>query len=134
MKTKTFLILLAILVVVLAAGGLVIYEKAGPKASLKMGASMIPGIPAGDIAAIHIRNAKENIELVNGNKGWLVQTSYRYPADFSRIKELVDTVREAKIGRSFDSTEEIRKRLDLVFSQRRRRCRRKVRNPYRTEK
>ncbi len=115
MKTKTFLILLAILVVVVAAGGLVIYEKAGPRASLKMGASMIPGIPAGDIAAIHIRNAEENIELVNGNKGWLVQTSYRYPADFSRIKELVDTVKDAKIGRSFDSTEEIRKRLDLVF-------------------
>ncbi len=114
MKTRTFLILLAILVVVLAAGGLVVYEKSGPKASLKMGASMIPGIPTGDIAAIHIRNAEENIALVNGNTGWLVQTSYRYPADFSRIKELVDTVKDAKIGRSFDSTEEIRKRLDLI--------------------
>ena len=38
MKTKTFVILLAILVIVLAAGGLVVYQQSGPKASLKMGA------------------------------------------------------------------------------------------------
>ena len=114
MKTKTFVILLAILVIVLAVGGLVVYQKAGPKASLKMGAPMIPGIPAGDIAAIHIRNPKENIALVNGSKGWVVETSYRYPADFSSIRDLVDTVRDAKIGRSFDATEEIRDRLALL--------------------
>ena len=96
---------------------------------------MIPGIPAGDIAAIHIRNPEENIELVNGSNGWVVQTSYQYPADFSRIKELVDTVKDAKIGRSFDSTEEIRNRLALVSPIDTTAAEGKeTRNPYRTEK
>ncbi|HIJ20428.1 MAG TPA: hypothetical protein HPP58_05215, partial [Deltaproteobacteria bacterium] len=96
MKAKTFGILSAILVVVLAAGALIVYQKARPKASLKMGTPMIAGISAGDIAAIHIRNPAESIELVKGSTGWVVQTRYRYPADFSRIRELVDTVKEAK--------------------------------------
>ena len=105
---------MAILVIVLAAGGLVVYQQSGPKASLKMGAPMIPKIPAGEIAAIRIRSPEENVELVNGNKGWVVQTVYRYPADFSRIRELVDTLKDAKIGRSFDAADEIRNRLALV--------------------
>ena len=114
MKTKTFVILLAIFVIVLAVGGLMVYQKTRPGASLKMGAPMIPEIPAGEIAAIRIRSPEENIELVNGNKGWVVQTAYQYPADFSRIRELVDALKDAKIGRSFDAGEEIRNRLALV--------------------
>ena len=114
MKAKTFGILSAILVVVLAAGALIVYQKARPKASLKMGTPMIAGISAGDIAAIHIRNPAESIELVKGSTGWVVRTRYRYPADFSRIRELVDTVKEAKIGRSFESTGEIQNRLALL--------------------
>lgn len=113
MKTKTFGILLFILVVIVAAGALVIYQKDDSSQALVMGMPMIAELHAGDIAAISIKTPTESIVLVNGSNGWIVETRFKYPADFSRVRGLVDTVRDAKVGRSFDSSEEIRHRLAL---------------------
>ncbi len=114
MKAKTFTVLSIVLVAALAAGGLILYQKTRSKGSSEMGAPLIAEMPAGDIAAISIQTPKETVDLANETDGWVVQTRFQYPADFSRIRELVEAVKEAKVGRSFESSQEIRERLSLL--------------------
>jgi hypothetical protein len=44
---------------------------------------------------------------------WVVSNRFNYPADFSKIADFVKKLKEAKVGRHFESSEEILKRLSL---------------------
>ena len=113
MKAKTFVILSAFLIVI-SAVAFIVYQKERPTPSSEMGTPMIAEIPAGEITTIRMKTPQESIVLEKRSKGWVVQTRFQYPADFPRIMDLVNTVRDAKIGRSFDSSQEIRSRLGLI--------------------
>jgi len=45
--------------------------------------------------------------------GWVVKNRFNYPADFSKISDFVRNLREIKIGRQFESSEDTLKRLSL---------------------
>lgn len=112
MKFKTFALLLIIFCILLAAVLLTSHrKKTGEQAG--MGAKLFTGLAAGDIAAIAITSPEAAAGLKQTPNGWVVETRFNYPADFSKVAELVQKLSSAKVGRTFPSSPEIQARLSL---------------------
>ncbi len=113
MKPKTLVILLVILAVLAGAGALLIHSGDTGTSSEEMGMYLIEKLPANDIGSVVIETPSSVVSLKKGDNIWVVQERFGYPADFARLSEVVRTLKEAKIGRKFDASEEILKRLSI---------------------
>jgi hypothetical protein len=78
-----------------------------------MGAYFIEQLPANDIASIVIKTPTAAVSLKKAADAWIVEERFGYPADFARISELVRTLKEVKVGRKFDASDKVLKRLSL---------------------
>ena len=89
MKRKHFLIL-AILAVVLALGGVAyqLSQSAG-WSSAKSGREMFPNLPVNDVAKIQIQTGSDKLTLQRQSGGWRVVERGGYPADFTKIRDLL---------------------------------------------
>ena len=113
MKLKTIGVLL-VAVIVLAGLAVVILKPADKKKTESaLGQTLFEALPVGDIEQIRITGSDGKISLRQTEKGWVVIERSGFPADFSRIAELVKKVQQLSIGRSFQATEEIQTRLSL---------------------
>ena len=113
MKLNTIGVLL-IAVIVLAGLAVVILKPADKtKTESALGRNLFEALPVRDIEQIRITDSDGKISLQQTEKGWVVTERSGFPADFSRIAELVKKVQQLKIGRSFQVTEEIQTRLSL---------------------
>jgi len=113
MKTRTLIFLLMILGI-LAGAGLLANRMMAPKPpKQRMGESLFPKLPVNRISSILIKSPKDTVSLVKGKDRWVVKSRLDYPADFDKITNLVRKLMEVKIGRSFPSSEDSRKRLSL---------------------
>ncbi|MBW1781243.1 MAG: DUF4340 domain-containing protein [Deltaproteobacteria bacterium] len=113
MKTKTLVILLVILGVLAGTGTLLIYSRDMRSPSGAMGAPLLKGLPANDIASIVIQTSNTAVCLEKKADSWIVKERFNYPADFSKISDLVRTLKEVKVGRKFEASEKVLKRLSL---------------------
>jgi len=113
MKPKTLVLLMVVLVVLAGAGALLMYSHETGSTSGEMGAFLFEQLPANDITSIVIETSTSAVTLKKGADGWIVAERYGYPADFSRISDLVRTLKKIKIGRSFGASDEVLKRLSL---------------------
>ena len=113
MKLKTFAILLITCCTLLAVVLLTTRPKKTAEHPADMGAKLFTRLAAGDIAAITITSPEATATLKQTPNGWIVENRFGYPADFSKIAELVQKLSEAKIGRSFPASPEIQARQSL---------------------
>ncbi|MEW6671163.1 MAG: DUF4340 domain-containing protein [Thermodesulfobacteriota bacterium] len=113
MKLKTFAILLIICCILLAAVLLTTRQKKTTETAANMGAKLFTGLSAGDIAAITISGPEGAARLKRTPNGWIVENRFDYPADFSKVAELVKKLSDAKVGRTFPASPEIQARLSL---------------------
>ena len=113
MKIKTLVILLILLGVLAAAGALIIHLQTSSSSSGEMGAYLLEQLPANKVASIVIETPADTVSLMKKGESWVVEERFGYPADFSKISELVRTLKKVKVGRSFESSEKILKRLSL---------------------
>ena len=87
MNQKQFAILLA-LVVVLGAAGLVLYRhnsSSWQSANQSIGKKLLGDLPINDVAAIVIKSGTNELNLVKKDNLWRVQERSDYPADYSII-------------------------------------------------
>lgn len=112
MKPKTFAILL-IVVCILAAVAMMTSRTKRTEGLTVMGTRLVSALPLGDIAAITITSPEAAVNLTSTSDGWTVANRFGYPADFSKISELVQQLSGAKVGRSFAMTPEVQARLAL---------------------
>ncbi|QTA84317.1 DUF4340 domain-containing protein [Desulfonema magnum] len=113
MKLKTFVILL---VVCCALGGVAyftMYQKETENKQVKMGEKLFPDFPVNDVAAITIKSHEDSVALKKGEPVWVVENRFNYPADFSKITDIVKKLKDSKLGRSFKADDEKRSRLAL---------------------
>ena len=88
MNKKQFIVLL-VLVVVLGAAGLKVYQK--NKASYQgggrktVGAKLLGELPVNDVAAIEIKGGTNQLDLVKKDNLWRVKQRHDYPANFGEI-------------------------------------------------
>ena len=113
MKTRTLIILLIILGFLAGVGALIIRLKAMDRSKEDLGALLFGDLPANEIVSITIQGAKDSVSLAKEEDRWIVVDRFHYPADFSQIIDLVRGLKEVKIGRQFESSEETHKRLSL---------------------
>jgi len=113
MKPKTLLILLVILGLLAGAGAVLIRSRNANAPSEGMGAYLFEPLPVNDIASIVIQTPGEKVSLRREADSWIVKERFNYRADFSRISDLVRSLKEVKTGRRFDASEAVMKRLCL---------------------
>jgi hypothetical protein len=113
MKSKTFVVLLIVCVVLGLAAYLTLREESPSRSGVKMGTPFFEELPVGEITGLEIISPESRVELNKPEDHWVVQNRFEYPADFGKINELVKKLKEMKIGRSFKATEDRRQRLAL---------------------
>ena len=113
MKLKTFAILLITFCILLAVVLLTSHQKKTTEHQAGMGAKLFTSLAAGDIAAITITSPQATARLKQTPNGWIVENRFDYPADFSKVAELVQKLSNAKVGRTFTASPEIQARLSL---------------------
>jgi len=113
MKIKTLVILLIVLGVLAAAGALIIHLQRSSSPSGEMGAYLLEQLPANEVASITIETPADTVSLTKKGDLWVVEELFGYPADFPKITGLVRTLKQVKVGRRFESSEKVLKRLSL---------------------
>lgn len=112
MKSKTFLILLAVCAALVAASLAVFREDDKPAAP--EGADYFANLPVNEVAALTLTGSESEVALEKSGTVWQVASRYGYPADFDDIREFILKLRDLKVGRSFTADAESRERLSLL--------------------
>ena len=100
MNRKQFIILL-VLVAVLGAAGLVIHQRGQQSwhsAGQSIGQKLLPDFPVNDIAQITVKSGTSQLNLARRDNVWSVAERGNYPANFSRISELLLKFSDLKIA------------------------------------
>ena len=113
MKIKTLVILLIVLGLLAAAGALIIHFQSGSTPSGEMGTYLLGQLPANEVASITIETPEHTVSLMKKGDLWVVEELFGYPADFPKISGFVRTLKQVKVGRKFESSEKVLKRLSL---------------------
>jgi hypothetical protein len=113
MRGKTLTILLITLAVVAGAGVLLLRSKSSAPLDGTIGAPLFQNLPVNDIAAIQMKSAQTSAALARKDNQWVVEDRHDYPADFSRLTEMIRQLKDLKVGRRFEASEETLKRLGL---------------------
>lgn len=112
----------AVLVVLLAAlggGALLVYQQnraQPPAAAGALGAPVLPGLQAADIASIVIREPGATLTLQRRAQRWTIPERAHFPAQLAKVRELVLGVLALKVGHSEPLPEAERARLKLDAS------------------
>ena len=115
MNKKTLFILLVVLAVLAGVGRSILdRNSAGTVGTEAMGEPLFENLPVNEIATIVIERPSDSVLLKKKETGWVVENRFEYPADFSRIIDLVRKVKQTKVGRKFPATEPVLKRLALI--------------------
>lgn len=115
MNKKTLLILLVVLAVLAGVGRSIIMDR--PDDSVRneaMGTLIFKRLPVNEIASIIMDRPDDSVMLVKEKGVWIVQNRFGYPADFSKITDLIRKLKQTKVGRNFPASESVSKRLSLI--------------------
>ena len=113
MKTKTLVLLLIILAVLVGAGTLVVRMKAPETPENEFGRNLFKDFPVNEITTMSVKVSLESVSLAKEDNQWVVKDRFDYPADFNKIADFVRQLKDLKIGRSFEGSEDTLKRLAL---------------------
>lgn len=112
MKSKTFLVLLAVCAA-LALAAFLMFQKPDEAADTESTA-FLADLPVNDLTALTLTGPESEVVLEKSQTVWRVKNRFDYPADFEKIREFILKIRDLKVGRSFAADEESRKRLSLL--------------------
>jgi hypothetical protein len=99
MNRKQFVILLA-LVAVIGAAGLIVHQRGSQSwqsAAAAIGRKLLPNLPVNDIAQITIQSGTNTLNLARRDTLWRVRERGDYPANFSQISGLLLKLADLKI-------------------------------------
>ncbi len=116
MNRKQFLIALAVLVVLAAAGaGVIVSDRSGWNTTdSRAGQKVVAGLRISDVAEIAIRDSAGELHLDRVEAGWNARERAGFAAETDRIGELLVKIAELKVVQSESLPESQRARLELV--------------------
>ncbi len=114
MKTKTFIILVVILAVLVGIGIALFPSSETPVGNETMGTLIFENLPANEITSIIIDRPDDSVTMVKEQDEWVVKNRFGYPADFSKITDLIRKLKQTKAGRKFPESASVKKRLSLI--------------------
>jgi hypothetical protein len=115
MSRKQFLILLAALIVLAAAGAGVMWSdrSAWKRDDARIGEKLIPALKAAEVADITVRGATKSVRVVKAANGWVVKERADFPADANVVTGLLQKLIDLKVIQTETSGESQRSRLSL---------------------
>jgi hypothetical protein len=116
MNSSQFKKLIAVLLIVGGVGLLFLSKdrKAWEQSEAKLGGKVIADFPLNDITSISFKNAESETGVSKKNDIWTVSDRWDYPADFSKVRDLVQDVWDLKIARNITAGPSQYGRLGLV--------------------
>ena len=116
MNRKQFIILLALVAVVGAAGLLVRQRDSNSWQSggAAIGQKLLPNLAVNDIAQITIKSGTNELNLAKRDNLWSVHERGDYPANFSQISELLLKFADLKIAQTEDIGPSLLGRFELL--------------------
>ncbi len=102
MNRKQFIILLVV-VAVIGAAGLMVHQRnqqSWQAAGDAIGQKLLPNFAINETAQIHIQSGTNALNLIKQNDRWQVKERDNYPADFSKISELMLKLADLKVVQS----------------------------------
>ncbi len=116
MTRKSFLVLLALLIVLLGAGVAVyLSQRADWRSSdTRVGQRLVPGLVISNVGLIHIQEPGSEVNIEHKDTGWTVRERNNYPANLDRIAEFLDKLAGLKVVQVEPLPESQRQRLQLV--------------------
>ncbi|MBR9980039.1 MAG: DUF4340 domain-containing protein, partial [Desulfatitalea sp.] len=113
MKPKTLLILLIILLPLAVATYIVVGFDTTTSRHSRLGQHPFAGWQVERIAAIRVTHATGAVTLEKQGDIWTVADRYGYPADFSKISDLVQKISDSSVGSAFELFSDTLDRLQL---------------------
>lgn len=113
MKAKTLIMLLGLLCVLAGVAFFVAQKDKPSEEQALLGKKLFEKLSVGDIETITVQSGEGSVTLKQGKDFWEVVDRYRYRADFSKVSDLVKKISDAKIGRRFESSDEVLARLSM---------------------
>jgi len=104
MNRKQFVILLA-LVVVIGAAGLLVHRQRSDSwhgTSTAMGQKLLPDLPINDISLITIKSGGAEVNLTHQTDVWRVRERNDYPANYSQISDLLTKIADLKVVQNME--------------------------------
>ena len=116
MNRKQFLILVAVLVVLGGAGLALFWQDiATYRASgARIGAKLLPALKMAEVEQVHLKDAQDEVTLVNKGGRWVVQGRGDYPANVQEISGLMVKLVDLKVTQSETVGASLFPRVDLV--------------------
>jgi hypothetical protein len=116
MNSSQFKKLIAVLLIVGGVGLLFLSKdrKAWEQSEATLGGKVIADFPLNDITSISFKDADSEIGVSKKNDIWTVSDRWDYPADFSKVRDLVQDVWDLKIARPITAGPSQYGRLGLV--------------------
>lgn len=116
MTRKQFFVLLGALVVLLAAGLLLMrsQQSAWKPGDSRVGQRLLPGLKLEGVATISIRDLDATLTLARREGGWQVKERADFPADAERVRDLLLRLVELKVVQTEAVAEAQRARLQLL--------------------
>ncbi len=116
MSRNQFLVVLAALVVLVAAGaGAAWWKRSGyAVADARVGQRLLEGLKVDEVAQVDVADAQGTVTLVRGEGGWSVKERGGFPADIEPIRDLLVRLQELKVVQAEGLTDAIKPRLQLA--------------------
>lgn len=116
MNSSQFKKLIVLLLIVGGIGFLFLSmdQKAWEQSESSLGGKVIPDFPLNDVASITLKDADNEIGVAKKDEIWTVTDRWDYPADFSKVGDLVQDVWDLKVTRNITAGPSQYGRLGLV--------------------
>jgi hypothetical protein len=114
MKKNHLLLLLAVAVVLALAGIYFQNSQSAGWSDSKTDRTILQNLPANDITEIQVRSAPASVTLEKNGDKWGVAERNDYPADFTKIRDLIKMLWELKAGQEMQVGPSQLSRLNLI--------------------
>lgn len=116
MNAKQFGKLFIVLLIVGVAGTLLVLrqQKVWKQSEIALGGKVLPDFPLNEVTSLTIKDADGELKLAKHDEIWTVQDRWNYPADFSKIGDLLQSVWDLKIAQKIEAGPKQRGRFQLI--------------------
>ena len=116
MNAKQFVKLFIVLLIVGGLGTLLVLrqQKVWKQSESALGGKVLPDFPLNEVTSLIIQDADGKLNLVKHDEIWSVQDRWNYPADFSKIGDLLQSVWDLKIAQKIEAGPKQHGRFQLI--------------------
>ena len=116
MNAKQFVKLFIALLIVGMVGTLLVLQrqKSWKQSESALGGKVLPDFPLNEVTFIAIKDADGELTVAKDDEIWTVQDRWNYPADFSKIGDLLQSVWDLKIAQKIEAGPKQHGRFQLI--------------------